>query len=363
MTLEQCWHRVPGGTATSALRTAAAIAALEARVEDGVEQVGVAAYHRHPPVEAFRPPVPVRHLPVPRRLLYETWHAAARPRVEAATGRVDVTHATGVAVPGTRAPLVVTVHDLGFRHRPEHYTRHGVRFFERALELTRRRAALVLCPSDATRRECAEAGIPEDRLRVVPWGVSTVPVTPEDVAAVRARHAIPGRYVLWVGTIEPRKNLPTLLAALRRLPEDVTLVLAGPAGWHEDLTAHRQGIEHRVRPTGFVSGAELAALYAGASVFCYPSLLEGFGMPVLEAMAQGAPVVTSSGTSTEEVAGDAGLVVPPTDGDALADALLQVLDDAVLADRLRAAGLARAATYTWERTARETVAAYRDVAR
>lgn len=360
MTLEQCWHRVPGGTATSALRTAAAIAALEV---EGVEQVGVAAHHRHPPADAFRPPVPVRHLPVPRRLLYETWHAVALPRVELVTGRVDVTHATGVAVPGTRAPLVVTVHDLGFRHRPEHYTRHGVRFFERALELTRRRAALVLCPSEATWRECAEAGIAEDRLRVIPWGVSATPVTPEDVAALRARHGIPGRYVLWVGTIEPRKNLPGLLAAFRRLPDDVTLVLAGPSGWHEDLTVHRQGIEHRVRLTGFVSGAELAALYAGASVFCYPSLLEGFGMPVLEAMAQGAPVVTSSGTSTEEVAGDAGLVVPPTDGEALADALLQVLDDPPLADRLRAAGLARAATYTWERTARETVTAYQDVVR
>lgn len=359
MTLEQCWHRVPGGTATSALRTAAAVEAL---VDDGVEQVGVAAYHRRPPVDAFRPPVPVRHLPVPRRLLYETWHASARPRVELATGRVDVTHATGVAVPGTRAPLVVTVHDLGFRHRPEHYTRHGVRFFERALELTRRRAALVLCPSDATRRECVEAGIADDRLRVVPWGVSSTPVAPAALDAVRVRHGIQGRYVLWVGTIEPRKNLPALLGAFRRLPEDVTLVLAGPAGWHEDLTVHREGLEHRVRLTGFVTGADLAALYAGAEVFCYPSLLEGFGMPVLEAMAQGAPVVTSAGTSTEEVAGDAALVVPPTDEEALADALLRVLEDPALAGRLRTAGSARAAAYTWERTARETVAAYQDAA-
>jgi glycosyltransferase involved in cell wall biosynthesis len=167
--------------------------------------------------------------------------------------------------------------------------------------------------------------------------------------------------VLWVGTVEPRKNLPTLLEAFRRLPDDVTLVLAGPEGWQEDLADHRAGLEERIRTPGFVDAGDLAALYAGADVFCYPSLLEGFGMPVLEAMAQGAPVVTSAGTATAEVAGDAGLLVEPTDPEALAAALGAVLDDEALAARLRSAGLARAATYTWERTARLTVAAYREV--
>jgi glycosyltransferase involved in cell wall biosynthesis len=165
--------------------------------------------------------------------------------------------------------------------------------------------------------------------------------------------------------MEPRKNLAGLLEAYGRLDEGVDLVLVGPRGWKEDiaqrLAALPEPVRRRVRLLGFVPRADLAPLYAGAAVFCFPSLLEGFGFPVLEAMAQGTPVVTSAGTSTAELAGDAGLLVDPRDSDAIADALRRVLGDTALAERLRNAGPARAGAYTWARSAGLVRDAYRSV--
>jgi glycosyltransferase involved in cell wall biosynthesis len=357
-TIEQCWHQVPGGTAASALGTARALVA-----RDDVEVIGVAARHSSPPPQAWRPPMEVRHLSLPRRALYESWHTLRRPPVEKATGPVDVIHATGMVVPPRSAPLVVTVHDLAFVGHPEYGTRAGNRFFRRSLELTRRCADLVVCPSEATRRDCIAHGIDGDAVRVVPWGVER----PTD-ASLRADHLtayglLPGRYVLWVGTIEPRKNLPALVEAYARLARsDLTLALVGPKGWNEDVKALLAPVEDRVRTLGFVPPADMTALYAHAAVFCYPSLSEGFGLPVLEAMAAGAAVVTSKGTATEEVLGGCGLAVDPTDVEAIADALAALVDDPQERERLGAAARARAATYTWERTASLTVEAYRSVA-
>lgn len=356
LTLEQCWHRVPGGSATSILQLARAI---EDRGD--VELVGVAARHPEPPAPAFAPPVPVAHLPLPRLALYETWHALRRPRVESATGPVDLVHATAVAVPGSTAPLVVTVHDLAFLAEPGHATRHGLRFFRRGTELTRRHARLVLVPSEATAGECEEAGIGRDRIRIVPWGVTIHPVDDAQRAEVRARHGLDRPYVLFVGTVEPRKNLPRLVEAMARLDApDVELVLVGGEGWNEDLSALLAAVPGRVRSLGFLPLDQLAPLYDGAAVVAYPSLREGFGLPVLEAMAQGAPVVTSLGTATEEVAGDAAVLVDPTSVDGIAAGLDRILGDPALAADLGARARVRAATYTWDRTAELTVAAYRE---
>ncbi len=351
-TLEQLWHRVPGGTAVAAVETARGL-----RGRDGLELVGVSAWHRRLPEPPWRPPVPVRRLPVPPHVLYETWHRLRRPHVERATGPVDVIHATGVAVPPRTAPLVVTVHDLSYLVYPEHFSRQGRRFFRQALELTRRDADLVLCSSEATRRHCEEAGLDPGRLRVVPLGADVAAASDEDIARVRAAHGLERPYVLWVGTLEPRKNLPRLLDAYARLDTEAELVLVGPRGWNQELDP-----PPGARLLGFVPGDDLPPLYAGAAAFCFPSLLEGFGMPVVDAMAQGTPVVTSSGTSTEEIAGDAGLVVDPLDVDAIAGALDRVLRDPELARSLGEAGRARAATYTWERTAALTEEAYAEVA-
>jgi len=186
------------------------------------------------------------------------------------------------------------------------------------------------------------------------------------VQRVRDVHALQGRYVLWVGTIEPRKNLPRLLDAFAALTTDAQLVLVGPQGWNEELGARLAAlpasVRERIRVLGFVPHDDLAPLYAGAAAFAFPSLLEGFGFPVVEAMAQGTPVVTSRGTSTEEIAGEAGLLVDPRDTAALSAALQQVLDDGALAAHVGALGRERAALYTWDRSADLVLEAYREVA-
>jgi glycosyltransferase involved in cell wall biosynthesis len=359
VTLEQCWHTVPGGTARAALDS---IRALQAHTD--VDLVGVSARHGSPPPPAWAPSIPVEALPLPRLALYESWHRLRRPAVERATGPVDVIHATGMAVPPPTAPLVVTVHDLAFLRDPARATRRGASFFRRAIELARADATIVICPSQATLDDCVANGFDPARLRLVPWGIEADPVDPATVAGVRARFGLGGPFVLWSGTIEPRKNLPTLLDAFERLDDpDVTLVLAGPQGWNEDIAPRLDRLADRVRAVGFVDPDALRALYAGASVFCFPSLEEGFGLPVLEAMAQGTPVITSSGTATAEVAGDAGVLVDPTDVAALADALRRVLADATDAAALGEAGRVRAiAEFSWSRTAGALLDAYTEAA-
>lgn len=356
--LEQCWHRVPGGTALAALQQVRAVASTRR-----VEQVAVAARHGSPPAEPWRSPIPVRQLPLPRPVLYETWHRLRWPGVEWATGRVDVIHATGYAVPRRTRPLVVTLHDLAWRREPSHFTPRGVRFFEAALRCARLEADLVLCPSLATLEDCAAAGIDRERLRHVPWGMAAEPATGEEVDAVRRRYGLSGRYILFVGTLEPRKNLSRLLEAVQRLPHrDVVLAVVGPLGWGGPLDGVEDAINDRVKLLGFVPPSEVTPLNRGAAVVCYPSLWEGYGLPVAEALGQGAPVVTSQGTATEElVAGGAGIAVDPHDADAIAGALAEVLDDPDREASLRQAALARAAERTWETTAELTVEAYETV--
>jgi glycosyltransferase involved in cell wall biosynthesis len=357
-TLEQCWHRVPGGTAVAALELARALGE-----RPDLELVGVAARHRDPPPEQWRPPIEVRHLALPRIALYESWHYLRRPRVESATGPIDVIHATGIAMPPPTSPVVLTVHDLAYLDYPELFTRQGLRFFRRALELALRDASLVLCSSLATLARCREAGFEDDRLRHVPLGVRATRATPADVARVRGTYELPLRTILWAGTVEPRKNLAGLVRAFSLLDTDAALVLVGPPGWNEDLESHLGGLpteaRARVHVLGWVPRGDLDALYAAATVMCFPSLLEGFGFPVVEAMAQGTPVVTSQGTSTEElVTGGAGLLVDPRQPEEIAGALQRVLDDPALAAVLGGAGLRRSADYTWARTAELVAAAY-----
>ena len=348
-TLEQCWHRVPGGTASSALRTAVALVDVP-----GVELVGVAGRHRRPPHPAFTPTVPVHQLPYRGALLYEFWLRLGWPPIERATGPVDLVHCTGLIPPPSKAPLVATLHDVAWRHRPDQFTRHGVRVFERSLAEIRRRADLVLCPSTATMLDAERAGIDVARLRLVPWGVERHQVREADRTAVRTKFSLPSEFLLFVGTVEPRKNLKRLVEAIAGMKKPLPLVVAGAQGWGESGIEGVDGVQF----IGFVPDDDLPALYSAASVFCYPSEREGFGMPVLEAMSQGVPVVTSLGTSTEEVAGGAAVLVDPFS----VDDIRRGIEDALLRrNELIIWGLRRAARREWSETARLTVSAYREV--
>ena len=349
-TLEQCWHRVPGGTAMAAIRVAAA---LEQRSD--VQLIGVAGRHRHLPEEPWVPPIPTAHLPLATPWLYETWLRAKWPKVERATGAVDVTHATGLIPCPTDAPLVVTLHDLAFLHTPEHFTRHGNRVFRDSLDVIKRTADLVLCSSQATLDDVAAVGIGADRLRLVPLGVDVQQADSDDVTRVRSLYRLPERYLLFVGTLEPRKNLARLVAAVARLDDPVPLVVVGADGWGDlELPPNVD-----TRFVGFVPEEDLGPLYAGAEVFCYPSEREGYGLPVLEAMAQGTPVVTSAGTATEETAGAAAVLVDPLDIDDIARGISEAL---ARRTELAGRGLARAKWLTWAATASLTAAAYRELA-
>ena len=352
--VEQCWHRVPGGTAVAAARTLDALAA-----RGDVDLVGIAARHRSSPVAGLAPSIPIRHALLPRRALYDAWHHLRAPSVERLAGRVDVVHATGGAVPPSgRAALVATINDLAFLRRPEWFTDRGVRFATRGFELARAHAAVVIAPSRATADDLADHGVAPDRIRVAPLGVAAPESAPAEIDAIRLRHRLPEVFALWVGTAEPRKNLAGLLSAAERTATRVPLVLAGPDGWGLDVTELTAGAGCEVIRVGFVPQEELPALYAAARVFVYPSLMEGFGLPVLEAMAQGTPVVTSAGTATEEVCADAASVVDPADAEALAAAIDAVVDDDVEHSRRSAAARTRASRFTWEATADRVRAAY-----
>lgn len=301
------------------------------------------------------PAIPVAQLPVAAPWLYEGWLHADWPKVERATGPIDIAHATSIIPCATDAKLIVTLHDLAFLHDPTQFTRHGVRTFQRSLELIRRRADLILCCSQATMDDCVTAGIGSERLRLVPLGVETARASVSDVARVRMKYALPERYLLFVGTVEPRKNLRGLVSAVQLLDDPLPLVIAGAAGWGDTGVA----ASDVTRFLGFVPAGDLAALYAGATAFCYPSEREGYGLPVLEAMAQGTPVVTSLGTATEEVAGNAAVLVDPQRPEDIARGIHEAMRRHA---ELSVKGIARAQRRSWADSAVLTSAAYRELA-
>jgi glycosyltransferase involved in cell wall biosynthesis len=268
-------------------------------------------------------------------------------------------------------PSVVTVHDLAFELFPKHFTRSDRIRLRTLTRRSVRKAARVIADSAATKRDLIELlHVPEERITVVHLGYDREhfrPSTAAEVEAVRRRYTLDRPYVIAVGTLQSRKNHEGLVRALARLIErglDVDLVVPGAKGWlYENIfrTVRALGLEDRVHFLGFVPDADLPALYSGAEVAALVSLYEGFGLPVLEAMACGTPVVTSNVSSLPEVAGSAALLVNPQDDEAIADALARCITDQEL--RLELAGRARLHLegFSWERTARETLAVLRGV--
>lgn len=305
-----------------------------------------------------------------RRIL---WEQAALPLL-ARQARLDLLHgAVNVNPALTPCPAVVTVHDLSFMRYPQAFPPMQRAYLHSQVRRSLRAARRVIAVSEATKQDVVELfGVPAIRIDVVPNGVdaSFCPAPADEVEAFRRRQGLPQRYILHLGTLEPRKNLVRLVRAFAQVraadlgQPPIKLALAGGKGWDYDAifaeVAH-QGLEQEVLFPGYVSDEDLAWWYRAATIFVYPSLLEGFGLPVLEAMACGAPTVTSNLSSLPEVAGDAGLLVDPTSVDALAAALLRLLGDAGLAAELRTRGLAQAARFPWSRTATGTAAVYRRV--
>ena len=281
----------------------------------------------------------------------------------------DLLHGVHYELPRhARLPQVVTVHDLTLLTHPEWHEPSKVRFFRWAMHRAVAAAERVLCVSATTARDLTtHLGVDAGRIDVTPLGAELRPASEQAVVGLRRRLGLDGPYLLGLGTLEPRKDLPTLVRAFAAVAGDLphTLVLAGLAGWGAGAVAEAvaaSGVSDRILLAGYVPEVDKAALFTGADLFAYPSRYEGFGLPVLEAMACGTPVVTTTGGSLPEVAGDAALLVEPGDADALAVAIGKLVGDSGERVALVQRGMVRAAGFTWNRCAALTAAAYRRAA-
>ena len=307
-----------------------------------------------------------RHLPLSERALTRIWHRLRLPVfADLLAGGADVFYAPDFALPPLwRAPGVITVHDLSYRLFPDSYPDSLRSYLEAVVPRSVARAQLVLADSEATQRDLIAAyGVDPTKVRVLYCGVDPV-FQPQDSQAAREavarRYDIDCPYFLSVGTIQPRKNIARIIAALRGVVESGLphhLVHVGRPGWlHEPIldAPHVHRVAERVHfLTDVDSDVDLTTLYCGATAFVFPSLYEGFGMPVLEAMACGTPVITANVSSLPEVAGEAAILVDPADVDAIGEALIGLASDERMREALIAAGKERAALFTWERAAGE----------
>ncbi len=279
--------------------------------------------------------------------------------------RPDVTfvpaHSLPFVFPGR---AVATVHDLGYRFFPEAHPVFVRRYLDLATRATARRATRLLADSEATRRDLiAQYGVDPSKIDVVYPGVEGLQrATADQIAAVRVRYGLPERYLLFLGTLQPRKNIRRLVEAFTCFAEsgdDVVLALAGRRGWLVDdvLAQVQRDRRDKIVITGYVADEDIAALYSGALALVFPSLYEGFGFPVLEAMHCGTPVLCANTSSLPELAGDAALLVDPLDTQAIAAGMARLVVDPALRADLVQRGYRQAAKFTWQRTAELTLRA------
>jgi glycosyltransferase involved in cell wall biosynthesis len=346
------------------------IRALTALVTSGASDDRITLYFNQPPVPGLLPRSErIGWRVIPSRRLW----TVGRLSLEMLTRPPDVlfvpAHSLPPIVPRRPRASVVTIHDLGYLHFPGEHPA-ATRLLRRyANRWSARRATGVVAISGATRDDLVRLdGVDPRKISVVHHGRAPwfKPVEDADlVAAVRARHGLDGPYVLFIGTLQPRKNLERLLAAFDRAAADrpdLLLALVGAGGWQPERLEHalaRVRARDRVRLLGYAPDDDLPPLLCGSLGLAFPSLYEGFGLPALEAMACGVPVLTSTTSSLPEVVGEAALLVDPLDVDAIAGGLGRLADEPELRRQLGERGLARAAGFTWERSARETLAVLR----
>ena len=268
--------------------------------------------------------------------------------------------------PSKETKVVLTVHDVSFLREPRWFRSDRSIYYRLMIRRSASRATRILADSEATGRDLQELiRIESSKIDVTPLGVDArfQPATEADIMRVREIYDLPETFFLYVGTLEPRKNLPRVIGAFDRIATkcDHDLVIAGRDGWKfagiYDAAANARH-SARIHFIGFVDDSLLPALFSAASVFVWPSLWEGFGLPPLEAMACGTPVVTSNTSSLPEVVGDAALRVQPEDVEAISEAMRSLTDDAELCASLRQRGMERASKFTWQRTAKLTYEAY-----
>lgn len=313
----------------------------------------------------------LRRLPISPRLAAIGWHRLRLPvPIDRFTGHVDVHHEPDFVSPPTVAPMITTIHDLSYLVVPEYAHPNLKRYLENSVPRTLERAAHVVVVSDATRRDVIERyHVSPDRVSTIYNGVDSWFSSPETTAVDRALEQFGLRrpYFIMVGTVEPRKNHTTALRAFSALFErrrDVSLVIVGNPGWMSEPIVTEIETSAKslpVRYLRFVDDTWIPALYAGSTALIAPSWYEGFGLPILEAMACGAAVITSDRGALPEVAGDAAIVIPPGDVETLTCSMERLLDDTTLRDDLARRGRRRAAEFTWERAAAAHLELYHEV--
>jgi glycosyltransferase involved in cell wall biosynthesis len=315
---------------------------------DGAEDYAWGANFR-----VVRAPLSEKHLVI-------LWQRARVPLgVEWFVGAHDVFYSPDFVLPPTRAKKMLTVHDLSFVRVPECHHPANIKYLNAAVPRSVARADVILADSDSTRRDLIEAfGVASEKIHTLYSGVEAFfqPIRDEhELNRVRAAYGLSKPFIFGVGTSEPRKNYMRLIEAYARIRQrrDFGLLIAGGKGWLYDEVYQKAAQVSGVRLLGFVPDADLPALYSLATLVVYPSLYEGFGLPVLEAMACGAAVITSNNSSLPEVAGDAALLVDPRDGDALVGVMERALDDADLRAGLSRKALVQASKFSWEQSARE----------
>jgi glycosyltransferase involved in cell wall biosynthesis len=306
-------------------------------------------------------------VPLATRILRIAWEQAALPWL-AQQHKLDVLHSPHYTMPfAARCATVVTFHDLTFFLYPEMHLLYKRLFFRAMIPWSARRANALIAISQSTRADILRQLKPIlEKVFTVLYGIAPCfhPVENSQALEICRRYNLSKPFILYVGNLEPRKNLPILVRAFAQVVQGGlphSLVLAGSRGWKDTevfSTIQALDLTSRVCFPGYVPQQELPALYSAADLFVYPSLYEGFGLPVLEAMACGVPVITSSVSSMPEITGDAGILVNPRDVDGLAEQMRRILTDRARRDRLAYAGMERAKSFSWERAARETLSVY-----
>jgi len=308
-------------------------------------------------------------LPTSRPVVRIFWEQVVQP-FALQKERVDLLHALAFVTPLlSPCPAVVTIYDLSFLLYPESFKRSKNFYLGLFTRLSARRARRIIAISESTKQDVIRLlGVSPEKVEVVYCGIDETfrPLAGDQVAAFRSKRSLPERFILFVGTIEPRKNVTRLIEAFanlhtRRLT-DLKLVIGGAKGWfYEDVFTRVEelGLEGEVMFPGYIPVSELPLWYNAAELFVYPSLYEGFGLPPLEAMACGTPVVTANTSSLPEVVGEAGLTVDPLDAEGLAETIRRALDDGALRREMKERGLQRAKGFSWTKAAQETVQVYR----